>query len=68
MPYSRTGYQITALIKFQKQSINPFLMKENQITSLFDWSHAWGFTSNTTVMHFISSLSLISIIPPILII
>ena len=26
---------------------------------LFEWSCAWGFTSSTTVLHFISSLSLI---------
>jgi hypothetical protein len=28
-------------------------------SSLFDWSCAWGFTSSSTVLHFISSLSLI---------
>jgi hypothetical protein len=28
------------------------------IFSLFDWSRAWGFTNSTTVIEFISSLSL----------
>lgn len=37
---------------------------ENQVldcftTTFFEWSRAWGFTSGITVLHFISSLSLI---------
>ena len=30
------------------------------ILTLFDWSRAWGFTSSTSVIEFISSLSLSS--------
>jgi hypothetical protein len=28
------------------------------ISLLFEWSRAWGFTTSTTVVHFLSSLSL----------
>ncbi len=33
---------------------------EGFILTLFDWSRAWGFSSNTSISDFISSLFLIS--------
>ena len=43
-----------SLIQSANQLLDCFVFQ------LFDWSRAWGFTSSTTVVHFISSLSLIS--------
>ncbi len=33
---------------------------EGFILTLFDWSRAWGFSSSTSILEFISSLFLIS--------
>ena len=56
-----------------RRTFEDVVKSENQLVecfalSLFDWSRAWGFTSSTIVMLFISTLSLISTTPPSVII